>query len=125
MKTLVSMATMAGKTGTAQVPKPNGKGYLDNSITIGSFAGYAPADHPKFAMIVKVDRPRTVQFAESSAAPIFGEMSKFLLTYYRIPPERPLKNKEPALDPVSRPPTSSVPTLPKSASSTTATSSRL
>lgn len=108
---------VAGKTGTAQVPKPNGKGYLDNSITIGSFVGYAPADHPKFAMLVKVDKPKTVQYAESSAAPIFGEMAKFLLTYYRIPPERPLKHKDP-------PPDATPSTTPVVAPKPTATSSR-
>lgn len=78
---------VAGKTGTAQIPDPNGKGYLQD-VTIGSFAGYAPADKPVFVMIVKIDKPRTVQFAESSAAPVFGDLAKFLLTYYQVSPER-------------------------------------
>ncbi len=81
---------VAGKTGTAQVPNPRGGGYLPPDVTIGSFAGYAPADHPKFAMIVKVEKPKTVQYAESSAAPIFGEVAQFLMTYFQIEPERPL-----------------------------------
>ncbi len=81
---------VAGKTGTAQVPNPRGGGYLPPDVTIGSFAGYAPADHPKFAMIVKVEKPKTVQYAESSAAPIFGEIAQFLMTYFQIEPERPL-----------------------------------
>ncbi len=81
---------VAGKTGTAQIPDPKKGGYLPPDVTIGSFAGYAPADHPKFAMIVKIDRPRTVQFAESSAAPIFGEIAQFLLSYFHVEPERPL-----------------------------------
>lgn len=100
---------VAGKTGTAQVPNPNGKGYLPDNVTIGSFVGYAPADHPKFAMLVKVDKPKTVQFAESSAAPIFGEMAKFLLTYYRVPPERPLKHRDESPAPPVTAPTSSSP----------------
>lgn len=81
---------VAGKTGTAQIPNPKGGGYLPSDQTIGSFAGYAPADHPKFAMIVKIERPRTVQFAESSAAPVFGEIAQFLMSYFHIQPERPL-----------------------------------
>lgn len=81
---------VAGKTGTAQVPNPKGGGYLPADVTIGSFAGYAPADHPKFAMIVKVEKPKTVQYAESSAAPIFGEIAQFLMTYFQVEPERPL-----------------------------------
>lgn len=80
---------VAGKTGTAQIADPNG-GYLKDA-TIGSFAGYAPAEHPKFAMIVKLDRPRAVEFAESSAAPTFGKIAKFLLSYLQVPPERPIK----------------------------------
>ena len=81
---------VAGKTGTAQVADPKNGGYLPSTITIGSFAGYAPADHPKFAMIVKIDKPKTVQFAESSAAPIFGEIAQFLLSYFHVEPDRPL-----------------------------------
>jgi len=78
---------VAGKTGTAQIPDPNGKGYLKDK-NIGSFVGFAPADHPKFVMLVKIDRPRDVIFAESSAAPVFGDLAKFLLTYLHVPPER-------------------------------------
>lgn len=85
---------VAGKTGTAQVSDPRG-GYLKDE-TIGSFAGYAPADNPAFVMLVKIDRPRTVQYAESSAAPIFGELASFLLSYLQVPPVRPIK----ALPPV-------------------------
>ncbi len=82
----VSGYYVAGKTGTAQIPDPRG-GYLEKA-TIGSFAGYAPAEHPRFAMLVRIDRPRNVEYAESSAAPVFGELAKFLLTYLQVPPER-------------------------------------
>ncbi|MCC7357122.1 penicillin-binding protein 2 [Candidatus Uhrbacteria bacterium] len=81
---------VAGKTGTAQVPKKNGKGY-ETDVTIGSFAGFAPANDPRFVMLVKITRPRDVQWAESSAAPVFGEMAAFLLSYLRVPPERTVK----------------------------------
>jgi len=78
---------VAGKTGTAQVPKKNGIGYEEHH-TIGSFAGFAPASDPVFTMLVKIDHPRGVQWAESSAAPLFGELAKFLLNYFEIPPTR-------------------------------------
>lgn len=81
---------VAGKTGTAQIPNPDGPGYLENA-TIGSFAGYAPASDPAFVMLVKIDRPRTVQFAEASAAPVFGNMARFLLNYLQVEPERPIE----------------------------------
>ncbi|MBI5405137.1 MAG: penicillin-binding protein 2 [Candidatus Kerfeldbacteria bacterium] len=76
---------VAGKTGTAQVPKQDGPGYEEN-VTIGSFAGYAPVEQPVFAMAVRIDRPRDVQFAESSAAPLFGEIADFILSYYGVVP---------------------------------------
>lgn len=77
---------VAGKTGTAQIPNPKG-GYLKDA-TIGSFVGYAPSERPEFVMLVKIDRPTTVQFAESSAAPIFGELANELVHILNIPPER-------------------------------------
>lgn len=74
---------VAGKTGTAQVPNPKG-GYYDDRH-IGSFCGYVPATDPKFAMCVKLNEPKNVEFAESSAAPLFGEIAAFLVSYYGIP----------------------------------------
>lgn len=76
---------LAGKTGTAQIPRKDGPGY-ETGAAIGSFVGYGPVENPRFAMIVRVDRPRDVQFAESSAAPLFGKIAKFILQYYEIPP---------------------------------------
>ena len=77
---------VAGKTGTAQVPRKDGRGY-DRNATIGSFAGYAPVERPAFVMLVRIDNPRDVQWAESSAAPLFGELAHFLLQYYEVPPD--------------------------------------
>jgi cell division protein FtsI/penicillin-binding protein 2 len=74
---------VAGKTGTAQVPKPGG-GYYDDRH-VGSFAGYVPADNPAFSMIVRLDNPRNVDWAESSAAPAFSEIATWLLSYMGIP----------------------------------------
>lgn len=81
---------VAGKTGTAQVSKKERRGY-DPHATIGSFAGFAPVDDPRFVMLVKVDRPRSVQWAESSAAPLFGELAAFLVNYLEIPPDEKRK----------------------------------
>lgn len=78
---------VAGKTGTAQVAKENGGGYEENK-SIGSFAGFAPVDNPKFAMLVKIDNPRDITWAESTAAPLFGKLAEFMLSYYQIPPVR-------------------------------------
>lgn len=74
---------VAGKTGTAQIPNPRG-GYLMHA-NIGTFVGFAPAEDPQFVMIVKIDRPQ-VAWAESSAAPVFGDLSAFLVRYLAIAP---------------------------------------
>lgn len=81
----VSGYFVAGKTGTAQIPDPTTGTYHDNE-TIGTFAGFAPVENPRFVMVAQLVRPRDVQFAESTAAPLFGDIAKFLLLYLGIPP---------------------------------------
>jgi cell division protein FtsI/penicillin-binding protein 2 len=76
---------VGGKTGTAQVAKSGSKGY-EEGMNIGSFAGYAPINDAKFVLLVKIVNPKGVQWAESSAAPTFGRIMKFLLEYYKIKP---------------------------------------
>lgn len=76
---------VAGKTGTAQVADPRTGKY--SSETIHSFVGYAPVDNPKFVMITKLDHPDPLYSAQT-AAPLFGEIAKFVLDYYQVPPER-------------------------------------
>lgn len=74
---------VAGKTGTAQIAAG---GAYEQGATIGNFVGFAPADNPRFVMLIKVDRPKGVTFAEESAAPTFGDIATFLLQYYNVPP---------------------------------------
>ena len=81
----VSGFKVAGKTGTAQIPNPKGKGYLEDQ-NIGSFCGFAPASDPAFVMLVKLDSPQGFPCAESSATPVFGEITKWLLSYLQVPP---------------------------------------
>ncbi|MBI4363307.1 MAG: hypothetical protein HY545_00455, partial [Candidatus Doudnabacteria bacterium] len=78
---------IAGKTGTAQVAYKDRSGY-DPSKNIGTFVGFGPVDDPRFLMLVKVDDPKDVRFAESTAAPAFGSIADFILHYYQIPPSR-------------------------------------
>jgi len=82
---------VAGKTGTAQIRSTTTSGY-DPHKTIGTFAGFAPVENPRFAMVAVINVPKDVQFAESSAAPLFGDMMNFLLKYYDVQPNRNLGN---------------------------------
>lgn len=74
---------IAGKTGTAQIPVA---GYYDPSKTIASFVGFAPADDPKFVMLIRFDQPSASIYGSETAAPTFFEIAKQLFTYYKIAP---------------------------------------
>lgn len=74
---------IAGKTGTAQIPVA---GHYDPNKTIASFVGFAPADNPKFVMLVRFDEPSASIFGAETAAPTFFEIAKQLLLYYKIAP---------------------------------------
>ena len=83
---------VGGKTGTAQVAKSGSKGY-EEGLSIGSFVGYAPLNDPQFVVMVKLDNPKNVEWAESSAAPTFGQIMKFLLEYAKIKPTEETSKK--------------------------------
>lgn len=74
---------IAGKTGTAQIPVA---GHYDPNKTIASFVGFAPADEPKFVMLVRYDQPTSSPYGSETAAPTFFEIAKKLLPYYNIAP---------------------------------------
>lgn len=74
---------IAGKTGTASIPV---KGHYDPTKTITSFIGFAPANDPKFVMLVILDKPTTYIYGAETAAPVFFDIAKDLLLYYDIPP---------------------------------------
>lgn len=77
--------TVSGKTGTAQIPNPNGSGYLEDR-NIGTFIGFAPSKSPKFIMMVRINEPHVSGFAESTTVPVFADIAKWLVTYMQIPP---------------------------------------
>jgi cell division protein FtsI (penicillin-binding protein 3) len=63
---------IAGKTGTAQILE-NGK-YTKKYIT--SFAGYFPAENPKYSAIVLIKNPKGWrQYGSNVAAPVFKEIA--------------------------------------------------
>ena len=76
---------LAGKTGTAQVPLKNGKGYEPDK-TIQSFVGYGPAFNPQFLILVKLDNPK-VPKSSLSAVPVFKELAQYIINYWKIPPD--------------------------------------
>lgn len=86
-KARVSGYDIAGKTGTAQIPDPKG-GYLTNDKFIHNFVGFAPAYSPKFVVLIKMDKPKGIKFAADSLSPVFGDIARFLIRYFNIPPTK-------------------------------------
>jgi cell division protein FtsI (penicillin-binding protein 3) len=78
---------VAGKTGTAQKPDPNG-GYSTTKY-VASFVGFVPATRPRLVVLVAVDEPKGVIWGGSVAAPAFAEIAKFDLQYLEVPPDDP------------------------------------
>lgn len=76
---------IAGKTGTAQVPKTNGAGY-DEEKHKDTFVGMFPATDPQIVMLIKIDLPST-SAAASTTTPAFHDLADFLVEYYQIPPD--------------------------------------
>lgn len=85
-KARISGYFIAGKTGTAQIPDLENGGYLDG-VFIHTFVGYAPAFNPRFAILLKIDKPKGITFAADSLSPIFKELTEYILNYYEIPPD--------------------------------------
>lgn len=73
---------VAGKTGTAQKPSPDGGYAPDDYMT--SFAGFAPADDPAFTVVVVFDEP-TQPLAGVTAAPAFSRIAEFVLRVMQLP----------------------------------------
>jgi len=81
----------AGKTGTAQVPLINGRGY-DPDKTIQSFIGYGPALNPQFLILVKLDNPKVAK-SSLSAVPVFKQLAQYIINYWQIPPDYDVDKK--------------------------------
>ncbi len=76
--------TVAGKTGTAQIPEG---GIYHPTDTIGSFIGWLPADAPEVIVLVKLDRPKASPWGSMTAAPVFAELATELVALLNIPPD--------------------------------------
>jgi len=76
---------IAGKTGTAQIAVG---GKYEEEKTNASFIGFAPADNPKFAMLVTLKESSTSPWASETAAPLWFSIAQDLLNHFNIVPEK-------------------------------------
>jgi cell division protein FtsI/penicillin-binding protein 2 len=77
--------SIAGKTGTAQIPIPH-DGYDENDIN-ASFIGWGPVDDPRFLVYVWLEKPQSNKAASVVAAPIFRQVIEKLVILMGIPPD--------------------------------------
>ena len=76
---------VGGKTGTAQKLDP-ATGRYSRAPGVLSFVGFAPADEPRFAMLVMLDEPKNEKWGSEAAAPIFNAIGREILRYLEVPP---------------------------------------
>jgi cell division protein FtsI/penicillin-binding protein 2 len=86
---LVPGYSIAGKTGTAQIPVPGG--YDQDNIN-ASFIGWGPVKDPRFLVYVWLEKPQTNKAASVVAAPIFKQVIEKLVILMGIPPDLPIDN---------------------------------
>ncbi len=78
---------IAGKSGTAQTYKW-GRALSGPGTTMTTFMGYGPIDDPQFLILVKMDHPRSTEWAEGTSGQVFHKIIDYLFDYYSIPPDK-------------------------------------
>lgn len=76
---------IAGKTGTAFIPDFKNGGYDTNQV-IHTYVGFAPANDPKFVILIKLDKP-SAPLAGQTVVPAFRELTQYILNYYNVAPD--------------------------------------
>jgi len=79
--------SVAAKTGTAQLVEKGKKTYSEWEF-IHTFFGYAPAFDAKFLTFLFIVKPQGAKYASNTLTEPFMDITKFLLNYYEIPPDR-------------------------------------
>jgi len=78
--------SVAGKTGTAQIPSADGR-YLDDAY-VSSFAGIVPAQDPRMVIVVVLERPESKLLGTVPAMTAFKGIATDALRYARVQPDR-------------------------------------
>lgn len=79
--------SIAGKTGTAEIPLPNGGGYYSNK-TNASFVGWGPVDDPRFIIYVWLEEPGgPMPYGSILAAPVFKDLFMASVQLTNLPPD--------------------------------------
>jgi len=80
---------VAGKTGTAQLLRPDGRGYSDTRY-LASFIGIAPVPNCRIVVLVSLKAPsKGSHYGGVCAAPAVGKIILRTLRYLGVPPTEP------------------------------------
>lgn len=84
-KTFSTAYSVGGKTGTAQIPKPEG-GYYDDRFN-GTYLGFVGGDTVQYVIMVRMSEPKIAGYAGSkAAAPVYGDIANMLINNYGVKP---------------------------------------
>ncbi|VAW32953.1 Cell division protein FtsI [Peptidoglycan synthetase] [hydrothermal vent metagenome] len=90
-KARIPTMSVAVKTGTAQLTKPEG-GYYKNRF-FHSFVGFFPSYAPRFIILLYTDDPHGAEYSAETLTTSFMDLTHFLINYYNIAPDRGITNK--------------------------------
>lgn len=79
--------SIAAKTGTAQIADPVNGGYYKDRY-LHSFFGYFPVYNPRFIVLLYTVEPKGVSYASETLTDPFMKITRYLINYYSIPPDR-------------------------------------
>ncbi|MBN2247830.1 MAG: penicillin-binding protein 2 [Coriobacteriia bacterium] len=84
---------VAGKTGTAQKARTDGRaGYAEGKY-VASFSGFLPADDPRIVIVVNIDEPSNSIYGGTVAAPTFSRIAAYCVDHLKIPPGEPVTSE--------------------------------
>jgi cell division protein FtsI/penicillin-binding protein 2 len=78
--------SLAGKTGTAQIPDLKNGGYSDR--VINTYVGFGPTSDPRFIILFKLNAPEGAPLAGLTVVPAFRDLAEFMINYLGIAPDR-------------------------------------
>lgn len=86
METLRDEYIIGGKTGTAEIPRPEG-GYYEDKFN-GMFMGFVGGDEAEYVIVVRVNEPQIAGYAGTTAAgPIFVDLTNMLIDNFGVSPK--------------------------------------
>lgn len=81
---------VAGKTGTAQKARTDGRAGYEPGKYVASFSGFIPAENPEILVVVTIDEPSNSIYGGTVAAPTFSRIAQFCVEHLKIPPGDPV-----------------------------------